>query len=208
MNDCFRKVRKLFLCLAGFVWWMLPMQGQDAAIYARKAANELAQGALVVRVFTNAGKLRQLRSLLQSPEISRSTRMKLEKQLADTEQENDRYWKDITTSFAENYSFSKVYFMPDSLYREFAEGRENVFWNERRQIDPDIKVQRDSYFLMITGDNTDQLILVTKDLVRLDKPFPHRIVTFLPSFKRIFNRKSYFDSQIKGFDSKLHNLKS
>jgi hypothetical protein len=179
---------------------------QDNMFYARKAAQELHQGTLVVRVFTNAGKIRQLRSLIDAEGISVATRKKLEKQLHDTQKENDAYWNDLRYALTAHYSFSNLLYMPDSLYKSFDTGLDEVFWDEHRNVSPHIKADRSSYFLLIAGDNPDQLILTTRDLVRLDKPFPHRISTFLPSFRRIFNRKAYLEKQVKGFQEKLSAL--
>lgn len=204
----FLKKRFMLVCMLFSLLGVLPvlLSAQDNIYYAAKAAKELQEGTLAIRVFTNPGKLRQLRKLLASDEISESSRRKLEKQLRDTEKENDDYWNDLTHAVSAHYTFSKVVYMPDSLYKNFEAGEDAVFWDNARNIDTSVKMDRSSFFLLITGDNSDQLILVTKDLVRLDHPFPDRIVTFLPSFRRIFNRRGYFEKQLKGFQTKLEAL--
>lgn len=196
----------VFVIIIAVFWPAYGLVCQDHIFYARKAAKELQQGTLIVRVFTNAGKIRQLRNLVNAEDISDATRKKLEKQLHDTEKENDAYWKDLKYALTTHYSFSNLLYMPDSLYKSFDEGLDEVFWDEHRNVSPLIKVDRSNFFLMIAGDNPDQLILTTRDLVRLDKPFPHRISTFLPSFRRIFNRKAYLEKQVKGFHEKLSAL--
>ena len=96
--------------------------------------------------------------------------------------------------------------MPDSNYNVFLKGKNEVFFNEKAEIDPTLLCKNNTYYLLISGDNQDQYVLVNKELQKLDKPFPHRATIFLSGLTRVINRGKYYTKQIDWMNKRLVNL--
>lgn len=163
--------------------------------------------ALLVRVPVFGKKINYLTQALAKPDLNPKARASFEKQLEATITENKVYFDIITEGFKTNYTSSEVYFVPDSLFKEFNAGRRDVFLNENNEIDPSIKGPKDDYLLMIQGNSVEQLLLVDKNGHQLDQPFPHKRNTFLPAFKKFFEREKYMSKQIAWFNKKLTEIK-
>ena len=166
-----------------------------------------SETALLVRVPVFGKKINYLTQALAKPNLNPKTRASFEKQLKTTISENKAYFNILTDGFKTNYTSSLVYFVPDSLFKEFNAGRRDVFLNENNEIDPSIKGPEEDYLLMIQGNSVEQLLLVDKNGHQLDKPFPYKKNTFLPAFKKLFDKKNYIISQIAWFDKKLTEIK-
>ena len=167
-----------------------------------------SETALLVRVPVFGKKINYLTQTLAKSNLNAKTRASLEKQLATTITENDAYYDILTDGFKTSFTFSDVFFVPDSLFKEFNAGRRDVFLNENNEIDPNIKGPKDDYLLMIQGNSIEQLLLVDKDSHQLEKPFPYKRNTFLPAFKKIFEREKYMSKQIAWFNKKLTAIKN
>jgi hypothetical protein len=166
-----------------------------------------SETALLVRVPVFGKKINYLTQALTKPNLNPKARASFEKQLKTTITENKAYFDIITEGFKTNYTSSEVFFVPDSLFKQFNAGRRDVFLNENNEIDPSIKGPKDDYLLMIQGNSVEQLLLVDKNGNQLDKPFPYKRNTFLPAFKKLFEREKYMSKQIAWFDKKLTEIK-
>ncbi len=166
-----------------------------------------SETSLLVRVPVFGKKINYLRQALTKPNLNPKARVSFEKQLNTTVQENKEYFDLLSIGFKEKYTTSKVYFIPDSLFNAFNAGRRDVFLNQDNKIDPNIKGPTDGYLLMTQGNSVEQLLLVDKKGNRLEKPFPYKKSTFLPAFKKLFDKEKYIQSQIEWFDKKLTEVK-
>ena len=167
-----------------------------------------SETALLVRVPVFGKKINYLTQALAKPNLNPKARASFERQLETTITENQAYFDILMDGFKTNYTSSQVFFVPDSLFKQFNAGRRDVFLNENNEIDPSIKGPQDDYLLMIQGNSVEQLLLVDKDGYRLDKPFPYKRNTFLPAFKKLFEREKYMSKQIAWFDKKLKEIKN
>jgi len=166
-----------------------------------------SETALLVRVPVFGKKINYLTQALDKPNLNPKARASFEKQLKITITENKAYFDIITEGFKTNYTSSEVYFVPDSLFKEFNAGRRDVFLNENNEIDPSIKGPKAEYLLMIQGNSVEQLLLVDKNGNQLEKPFPYKKNTFLPAFKKLFDKENYMSKQIAWFNKKLNEIK-
>ncbi|MBK9256158.1 MAG: hypothetical protein IPM42_11780 [Saprospiraceae bacterium] len=192
----------IFFSVCNLMFSQSTMKERDE-LYAREQAKLLSRGTLIVRVFTNGQKVRQLRDFINSSEVPEKTKTKLRKTLAETQKDNDEYFDNLKNAMSSQYTFSKVLYMPDTLYKTFESGNDHVFWNEEQKVDNLITIDRNNYFVMICGNNPEKLLLVNRYLKIIDKPFPHKIQIFLHAFKRMFNSRKYMENQVKGFQDKL-----
>ena len=205
---------KLFnACFSGLIFISLlscnrsnSSQFSDDYSIAKEYALQLKNSTLIVRVFTNGHKIKQLQAFVNMKDINPKTKLKLQKQLDQAQSEHDKYYEDLKSVMNEHFTFAPAMYMPDTLFKAFTEGRNDVFWNEKKLIDPAIQLSREEYFVLVTGENPEQLILVNKYLQVLDLPFPSKINVFWPAFKKIFNSRSYLENQVKSFQKKLDNL--
>lgn len=166
-----------------------------------------SETALLVRVPVFGKKITYLTQALAKPNLNPKTKASFEKQLETTITENKAYFDILIDGFKTNYTSSQVFFVPDSLFKQFNAGRRDVFLNENNEIDPSIKGPVGDYLLMIQGNSVEQLLLVDKNGYRLDKPFPYKRNTFLPAFKKLFEREKYMSKQIAWFNKKLKEIK-
>jgi len=166
-----------------------------------------SETSLLVRIPVFGKKINFLTQSLAKSNLNPKVRASFEKQLQTTIQENKEYFDLLSKGFAEKYATTKVYFVPDSLFKEFNAGRKDVFLNDNNKIDPNIKGPTEDYLLMIQGNSIEQLLLVDKEGYRLEKPFPYKKNTFLPAFKKLLDNEKYIQSQIEWFDKKLTEIK-
>ncbi|MBK9733959.1 MAG: hypothetical protein IPO92_02900 [Saprospiraceae bacterium] len=180
----------------------------EATTNAYEAAISLHNSGLVVRVATQSNKIKYLKKTLANPSISNKEKSNLRKKLNETITENKKFFDILYSGFKTHYHSSSVYFVPDSLYKVFLQGRRDVCLNEHNEVDQSIAGPKEDYFLMLSGNSIEQLLLVNKDGHRIDKPFPYKKSVFLPAFKKLGNRQKYVHDQIIWFDEKLKELKT
>ncbi|MFZ1706062.1 MAG: hypothetical protein WAT79_17075 [Saprospiraceae bacterium] len=173
--------------------------------YAKSAAKRLQEGVLVVRLPVNAPKIRYFKAKLKEVEGEKQ-KIRLADDLQRTLSINQQKFEAIHEALKENYTFSRFLILPDSNYNAFVAGEKHVFINENGQVDPRITLEDKKYFLLISGENEDQWVLVNSDLKRLDNPFPHRATIFLSGITRVINCKKYYFKQMRWFQQKLSAL--
>jgi hypothetical protein len=195
----------LYLFLFGiFLPCELPGQYIDVE-NAMLEAKKLQHNVLIVRFPVNGPKIRYLQNRIKTTENEKA-RKNLTKELAAAEELNKIRFTALYSSLKKSYTFSPFLIMPDSNYNLFLKGENKVFLNEYGKKDPSLLCKNNDYFLLITGENQDQYVLVNKDLQKLDKPFPHRATVFMSGLTRVFNRRKYYTKQIEWINKKLFNL--
>lgn len=167
-------------------------------------AARLKNGVLIVRFPVYAPKIRFLKNKLNASS-SEKIRAKIKKQLQEVYDLNEYKFRLLDSIMEKEFRFTRVVYMPDSLYKSFLNGNRIVFLNSEGVIDSNISIGED-YYLMISGIHDDQWVLVDEHLNIPEPPFPHRIIVFLSGIRRVFAREKYYQIQIKGFNKKLSKL--
>lgn len=172
---------------------------------AKSAAKNLHESVLIVRFPVNGPKIRYLQNRIKTSQ-NEKTRKNFTKELAAAEELNKIRFTALYSALKNKYTFSPFLIMPDSNYNVFLKGKNEVFFNEKAEIDPTLLCKNNTYYLLISGDNQDQYVLVNKELQKLDKPFPHRATIFLSGLTRVINRGKYYTKQIDWMNKRLVNL--
>ncbi len=157
---------------------------------------------IVVRVPTQGKKIKYLASRISQPGISPKMAGEYSQLLLKAKSEDAAHFNLIQQSFETYFKWSEVYFIPDSLYKDFLAGSKNVCLSSVGKLMENIAPPSD-YLMISTPNNPDQLVLTDKETHRLPKPYPYKRNTFLPAFKKLFNKKNYLETQIKYFNEKL-----
>lgn len=202
MNRCY-----LIWCI-GIFYFLIPIsvtcQFADLE-FARSEAHRLHEGILVVRLPVNAPKIRYYKTKLKEVEVDKN-RKALLKELNNVMELNRLRFENIQEALSNHYTFSQFAILPDSNYLAFLAGKRDVFLNKNGLSGEHVSIQDNNYFLLITGENEDQWVLVNSDLRRLDSPFPHRATIFLSGLTRVLNCKKYYIKQMLWFQQKLSEL--
>lgn len=172
---------------------------------ARNSAKTLSESVLIVRLPVNGPKIRFLSQKIKNT-TDEKIKNQLQSQLDAAEALNLEKLNAIRNALKEYYTISPFLIMPDSSYTEFLKQEKDVFIGENGVVDPAIELKFDDYFFLITGENDDQWVLVDKNLMPEDRPFPHRATVFLSGLRRAFAREVYYKKQIKWFNVKLKAL--
>ena len=143
--------------------------------------NNLKEGALIVLLPTNNNKLAAIQKLLDGGELKDKTAERLEKEKAQTIQQNNNFNKRLILAFQKNYDFSEVRFITDTVAHQLTDGNiKSLFVDETLQVDPSITIDEGPvYFLRIGSTQKDQsqnleaMILTDKQLNDLRAPFPY-----------------------------------
>jgi len=167
-------------------------------------ASRLKNGVLIVRFPVFAPKIRFLKNKLNSPNAFKS-KEKIQKQLQEVYELNDFKFQLLYSIMEKEFNFTRVVYMPDSLYKSFLDGNKSVFINKDGSLDSSISIS-ENYYLLISGTHDDQWVMVDKHLNIPESPFPHRILVFLSGIRRVFAREKYYQMQIRGFNKKLSRL--
>lgn len=202
----------ILMMMAALLWLYTNGQNTPTIINssessAVQSAQSLQSAGLVVRVPTQQNKLKYLTSQLNTKSLSTISRQNIENLLNETLRENEEHLSDLVAGFSDYWDVSKVYFVPDSLFKSFVAGSRNVFLNVEnngRSI-TDIAIPN-GYFLMLHETDKTKLILVNGKGERLDAPFPYKKNVFFPAFKKIMNKKKYVHDQIKWLNNKIEQL--
>lgn len=172
---------------------------------ARQLANSLKESVLIVRLPVNGPKIRYLTNAIERA-ANEKVRNALKAELRETHALNEKKHSAIRNALTDYYQISPFLIMPDSSYLAFTKGKQQVFLDENGQLDVNLSCPSQDYFLLISGENDDQWVLVDKHLLRQDKPFPYRSTIFLSGLRRVFARDNYYAKQVKWFNAKLKNL--
>jgi hypothetical protein len=185
---------------------ILPVFGQFSdQEFAREEAKRLRENVLIIRLPVNGPKIRFLKNKIQ--EVSdEKIKKSLQEELNGTEEVNKQKFTALVDALEKEYFFSSYLILPDSNYHVFVKGNQHVFLDKSGAIDPSFSLGQKQYFLLISGENEDQWVLVNADLRRIDKPFPHRATIFLSGLTRVLNRRRYYEKQFNWFNKKLNAL--
>lgn len=158
---------------------------------------------LIFRMPVYGPKINYLKSKINDSSINKKARTAYQKQLDVTIQENKTYFDILRKGFDDEFTAKKVYMLPDSSFKSFIAGNSPGFLNENGVLDPNLQCQSAQNYFIITGKDDDQLLFVDALLAKPDQPFPHKKNTFLPAFKKIWDRNNFIKKQIRYFNEKL-----
>ncbi len=100
-----------------------------------EAISLIKEKGLVLRLNCNSAKLDTLTSLIKRAGLSDKSINKIKQERDKSKKEFDEKNAYIIQSFLRDYKFSKIYFVPDSLFKEFVSGRrENIFVDESLEL--------------------------------------------------------------------------
>ncbi len=176
-----------------------------AAGNARDILQRFKEGTLVVRVPTQGKKRAYLRQALSQKQAGSPERIRFAAMLETARAEDELRFERISSAFHEFYTFSRVAFVPDSLYGAFLQGRKNVFV-ENAQAEPVTKDVGNDVYLWLALDHELQFGLFQYPGNRLPDPLPYRKNSFLPAFKRWLTPEKYIDNQVKWLQERLTSL--
>ena len=172
---------------------------------ARQLLQRFKSGTLVVRVPTQGKKIAYLSQALAQLPAGSSNRKRFSSMLETARSEDQLRFEWLSSAFQEFYTFSRVVFVPDSLYGAFLQGRKNVFL-ESAQAETVTKDVGNDVFLWLALDHDIQFGLFQYPGNRLPDPLPFRKNTFLPAFKRWLIPRKYIDNQVKWLQERLISL--
>lgn len=158
--------------------------------------------AIVVRLATQSRKIDFLRSELSKSNISQSHSQRLQAQLDNAVNDDKAYLAYVKEAFDKHFSWSRVYYVPDSLFKSFRAGVKNVCLGQNNIPDPDL-APPDDYLLVTALDPREKLILTDRDGIRLSQPYPYRKNIIFPAFRRIINKRKFIESQVTYLNEKL-----
>jgi len=124
MDSWIRNFICTILCFVALLY-SIPMHAQ---METQEALDVIKDHGLVIRLNCNSAKIDTINSILKRGDLKESTAKKLKSQRDKTVKEFDEKNKVIIQTFQSNYEFSKVYFVPDSLFREFVDGRRDMIF--------------------------------------------------------------------------------
>lgn len=165
---------------------------------ARAHLNNLQEGVLVVNLPTNNKKLKVLKDILDRNPNDKKAKKNYDKLKVDTKALQIA----MTIAYQESYSFSKVYFMPDTMGHALRDGiREGIFVDDQLNLSSDIELEDNNYYLAYIGMPSTSISTGKKSLLIEDKkgnllaaPFPY--ATPLYSFLDVLANNS--DAKVIG----------
>ena len=123
--------------------------------------NNLEQSTLVVRLYTNNPKIKALRKT--------GNRKALDKYL----KERKKYMRLMIDTWSENYDFSEIVYMPDSLFKTFERNPQGTYFlNESLELDPSIQLKTENYFVLGRGERDLAFVWLHQDQRRLNPQPP------------------------------------
>jgi len=106
-----------------------------AQMDTQQAFSTLSKHGLVIRLNCNSPKIDTLESIISRGKLKEDTKRKLIRERDKTQKEFNEKNTRIMERFEDLYNYSKVYFVPDSLFKEFVAGRrKNVFVNKNNAL--------------------------------------------------------------------------
>jgi len=174
-----------FLLLCLFIGTPTWGQTEESVPPTRPAILELLddmrQGALIVRIPTNAKKISAIQATIDRPNLSEAQRERLTEQLESVQEETEKFYQDVRASFLTFYSWSEIYFIPDYAVAEYLKGEtEGQFLNEQMQQDSTIVLEENQHWFAVVSNPTDPTGSIYKSIIikdqnweTLNPPFPH-----------------------------------
>jgi hypothetical protein len=142
---------------------------------AESAIVDLKEGAAIVRLYMNNPKLVKLREIKNRPGTSKEERNRMDIEIDKHIQDRRDYAKQVIQNFTEYYDFSQVYFMPDSLFREFLNGRrDGIFLNDNADLDPESHLEIEQFLIFGRGNRDEDFIVLRRDGTSMPSAFPDR----------------------------------
>ncbi len=193
------------------------IKGKKNRAKAEQAIMALKDGALVLRLKTKRNKIEKIQELLTKPDLNGNERKKLEKELETTIKERDEYNTATVAAFNNHYTFSAIYFMPDTSSVTLKKGQKSgIFYNDKLEIDPNVTITQDSFFIVYKGvldtstrTGMEALIIMDRRFDIVPSPFPYyvRVNNFWLVLGRIFSPKKAIkrdaNAVVKQLDRKL-----
>ena len=144
--------------------------------HVRKLKNE---GTLIVYIPTQHRKIEILESMLTHAKKKKRVQKRLDEVLNETKE----LQTSIVHSYNQYFTFTKVYFMPDTMASKLFDGqRAYLFINKQFEIDPTIRLESDCYYISYIGNpkqvsstGKKSLMIEQKDGSPLYAPFPFAI---------------------------------
>jgi hypothetical protein len=163
---------------------------------AKKAVEDLHDGALIIRLPTEYKKLKELEKMMEDAEGKKSKLKYLTRRRNSILRQRDSLTNTLIDLFSRNYHFSSIYFLPDTAADAFMNGkREGIFWNTSHESDPGIRMTEESFVISRIGrtevsSSTGIMAIIFQDSEALDleRPFPYYI--------RMFSLKNQFLSSL------------
>jgi hypothetical protein len=122
-------------------------------------------------------------------------------------QKRDIEQKAIIKTFNNVFAFSKVFFLPDSNFVDFKEGKsKGIFINENGIIDHTLLYMGNKPHFFINNGKDPSYVVVDINLNTLTEPFPSENIQLVPG--NIFNRitdEVFFDEGLLKRDVKTFN---
>ncbi|MEZ4911257.1 MAG: hypothetical protein R2774_10390 [Saprospiraceae bacterium] len=161
----------------------------------------LEKQGIIIRVPTNGKKIKALKSFIAQDQNN----VKLKEVLIKSLQEDSIRFALLNGIFENELNSVKKYFVPDSLYSAFLDGRDRVFLNNVGGLVSFPNVERQEIFLMSLTEK-DQFLLTDAFGNRLHDALPYKKSIFLNSIKRVFNYKKFLITQVKYFEKAFENF--
>lgn len=180
-----------------------PKEARKERAYA--AIQNLKEGVLVVRLQSNARKIKALEALTKDPDNAKAKRAQklLEQTIAETGSDN----RAIREAFLGNYNFSKVQWMYDTATTLLANGATSGFLlNDSLEVDPSIQLASPAFLTLRIGytdpsvtTGAESLIFTDQRLEDLADPFPYSFL-FNPvnfALNKILDPQKAFQANIR-----------
>ena len=151
----------------------------------------MKEGALIVRLYLKNPKLKALKKLAVSPELTDKQKSKYAEEYEALRKDRQAFTMSIIEAFENNYDYSAVYYIPDSLFKHFLQDNsERVFISSKTyQLDVRAKLNTADYIVFATGEPDYKYQLLDHNLHEIQKPkryygvFSGSFLSFLPFVK-------------------------
>lgn len=172
---------------------------------AYAAIQNLKEGVLVVRLQSNARKIKALEALTTDSDNAKATRAKklLEQTIAETRSNN----RAIQAAFRENYTFSKVQWMYDTEVTMLANGATSGFLlDDSLEVDQAIQLASPAFLTLRIGytdpsvtTGAESMIFTDQRLEDLTDPFPYAFILNPVNFalNKILDPQKAFQNNIR-----------
>jgi hypothetical protein len=185
---------------------------------AQTKINLLKNSTLVVRLSTGTSKAKALQKLIDSPNVEEKDRRRYQAMLEKSMKEVRNQNQGLIAAFRNQYSFSKLMFMPDTSATQFKNGaRQGIFLNDNLEIDPSLSLVGDCmvafYGTSLSDMNTNNegINVVDQYLQPIPYPFPAFVgrTSIRRMFEEIFNKSTgeeHFEKLVAKFQKRLEEF--
>jgi hypothetical protein len=158
-----------------------PVDVEQRRERAEQAIRELKDGMLIIRLDSHRKKITALKEAIAREQPGSALRSRLEEDLKITIADKDKWNKALVDAFSNGYTFSEFLVMYDSSTFTLQEGvRSGIFLDENLEVDPDIELTEEVYYILDWEENDRQsaagqrgLVFSDKDYRKLEPPFPY-----------------------------------